>query len=265
MYLRNSVKPVSDGISMFKYVDDMSIVECRTSIQPSDMQGTLDELEDWCEQNQMKLNPAKCTKMEISFMRNPPDHPVVHIGDHVLMTVKDAKVLGVIIQNDLKWAKQVQSMIKRANSKLHMLRLLKRHGLPQQDLMTIYTSSIRPITEYAAPVWNCAITNNEKCSIERIQKRALRIMLGRGYTTYEEVLPTCGLVSLVERRESLCVSFITKTLKSTSQFRQLLPPENTSTRYSRRSKKYPEPCCKTTRMQNSAIPYLIRLLNSANI
>ena len=126
-------------------------------------------------------------------------------------------LLGIIIQSDLKWSKQVQSMTKKANSRIHMLRVLKRHGLPRQDLMTIYTSFVRPVTEYAAPVWSGALTNYDKISIERVQKRALRIIMGHEYTTYEDVLSLVNLVSLEERRVSLCVSFINKTLKNTIQ------------------------------------------------
>ncbi len=64
-----------------------------------------------------------------------------------------------------------------------MLRLLKRYGVPRKDLLTVLTGYIRPLTEYAAPVWSGALTNNQKSRIERIQKRALRIVFGASYTT----------------------------------------------------------------------------------
>ena len=124
-------------------------------------------------------------------------------------------------------------------------------------------SFVRPVTEYAAPVWSGALTNHDKSSIERIQKRALRIIMGHEYTTYHDVLSMGDLVSLEERRSSLCVSFIEKTLKNTSQFRQFLLPEVTNTRSRRKQQQYAEPHCKTTRMQKSAIPYLVHLLNSS--
>ena len=79
--------------------------------------------------------------------------------------------------------------------------------------MTLYNSFVRPVTEYAAPVWSGALTNHDKSSIERIQKRALRIIMGHEYTTYHDVLSMGDLVSLEERRSSLCISFIEKTLK----------------------------------------------------
>ena len=107
---------------------------------------------------------------------------------------------------------------------------------------------------------NGALTNNQKLRIERIQKRALRIVFGTSYTTYEQVLSHCTLQSLEERRQLLCSSFMESTFNKTTQFRQYLPaPQNTRTL--RRTLKIPECLCKTDRMRNSALPYLVRNFN----
>ena len=67
-----------------------------------------------------------------------------------------------------------------------MLRVPKDFDLPCQDLVTIYTSHIRPVTEYAVPVWNAALTYRQRYFIERIQKRALKITFG---TNHSELTP----------------------------------------------------------------------------
>ena len=94
-------------------------------------------------------------------MRNPPVPPVIRISDHTLEVVNALKLLGIHIQPDLKWETHILNIVKRANGKLHMLRLLKGHGLPSCDLLTIYLGYIRPILEYAAPVWNSGLTRNQ--------------------------------------------------------------------------------------------------------
>ena len=78
-----------------------------------------------------------------------------------------------------------------------MLRLLKR--VRRQDLLTVFTGYIRPLTEYAASVWSGI--NNKNLRIERIQKRALRLVFGTSYATYEQELSHCTLQSLEERRQ----------------------------------------------------------------
>ena len=88
-----------------------------------------------------------------------------------------------LIQNNLKWDSNVNDIVERANGKLHMLRLLKRHYLPHEDLITVYRSYIRPICEYGCPVWNGGLTTKLSNSLESIQKRALRIIFGNRYST----------------------------------------------------------------------------------
>eukprot|EP00057_Strongylocentrotus_purpuratus_P010304 XP_011664778.1 PREDICTED: RNA-directed DNA polymerase from mobile element jockey-like [Strongylocentrotus purpuratus] len=40
--------------------------------------------------------------------------------------------------------------------------ILKGHGLPIEDLCTIYTGFLRPLVEYASPVWNGGLTKEQK-------------------------------------------------------------------------------------------------------
>ena len=44
------------------------------------------------------------------------------IDDVPLNFVNCAKILGIWLQDDLKWNKQIKEMLKKANSRLYMLR-----------------------------------------------------------------------------------------------------------------------------------------------
>ena len=54
----------------------------------------------------------------------------------------------------------------------------------EQILMSLWIC--RSILEFAAPVWNGAITNVEKQDIERTQKGDLHIILGDQYVDYKK-------------------------------------------------------------------------------
>ena len=257
----NDANP-SDRLHTLKYVDDLTLVECRSTGQLSYIQAAVDNLAEWSDRNKMKLNPAKCATMDISFMRNSPIRPDIVIGDHNLASVSVAKVLGVYFQNDLKWETHVKDIEKRANGRLYMLRLLKSYHVPREDLLTVYIGYVRPLTEYAAPVWSGALTQNQIERIERIQKRALRIIFGASYTTYNDMLSHCSLQSLEDRRKSLCVSFIEKTLNKTDQFKDFFP-SHAIVRTLRHKTKMPEFYCKTNRMKSSALPYLVHCFNES--
>ena len=200
--------------------------------------------------------------MEISFARNPPNPPPIVLHDQSLETLSSIKRLGIMIQSDLKWDSHIADIIKRANQKLYMLRLLKKHCLPFHDLLVIYKSYLRPILEYGAPIWNGGLTGKHDESLEKIQKRALRIIQGANFfTNYDEAMHSSQLTTLRQRREDLCVNFIEKTFNKTYQFKDFLQPPTSNGMNLRHTKKVVEIKCRTNRMKNSAIPYLVKLLN----
>ena len=101
----------------------------------------------------------------------------------------------------------MEKVIKKANSRLYAPGQLKKAGLSQTDLVTIYCSFVRSTVEYAAPAWS-NVTLHLSDLIESIQKRALRIIYP--LLTYEDALARSGLGTLMTRRKNLCKYFIRK-------------------------------------------------------
>eukprot|EP00057_Strongylocentrotus_purpuratus_P032639 XP_788330.4 PREDICTED: nardilysin [Strongylocentrotus purpuratus] len=61
------------GINAYKYVDDMTLVECRTLDEPSNMQSAVTDLASWSEDNHMKLNATKTTIRQYYKASRHPD------------------------------------------------------------------------------------------------------------------------------------------------------------------------------------------------
>ena len=102
----------------------------------------------------------KCQALEINFSRASPHHADLKIGSDKLEYVDKAKILGLWLQNDLKWQTQVDVMLKKANKRLFMLRSLKRFFFFDQDELTVvYKSYVRPVIEYAYVVWHSGLTH----------------------------------------------------------------------------------------------------------
>lgn len=69
---------IVDPIRRYKYVDDLTLLECRDQRKDSNIQAAVTSLRDWSLRNQMRLNPQKCISMEVCFMRDaPPPSTVV--------------------------------------------------------------------------------------------------------------------------------------------------------------------------------------------
>ncbi|KAI8487828.1 hypothetical protein Bbelb_342760 [Branchiostoma belcheri] len=152
----------------------------------------------------------------------------------------------------------VDKTINKANGRLAMLRKIKRFSLSTEDLLQIYITYVRSVLEYCVPVWHSGLTATQTTRLERIQRRALRTILGMNYTDYKSALLNTGLKSLQERRVDLCLKFA-RNLSP-----EMLPPRTGDSHgiTTRNSDKLRTIKCKTKRYRDSPIPYLIRLLNS---
>ena len=62
---------------------------------------------------------------------------------------------------------------------------------------------MRPILEFAYPIWHAGLTKDKSNTLEGIQKRALRVILGATLLPYEECLVLSGLTTLETRRHEL--------------------------------------------------------------
>ncbi len=209
----------------------------------------------------MLLNTKKCMSMDICFARNLPAPNIINLEDYALQQQQTVNLLGIFIQADLKWDTHVTKMISKANSRLYIFRRLKHHGLPHHDLLTVYQSIVWPVMEYATPVWAGGITQQQNESIERIQKRACRIILRRDYSRYTDALDYLHLETLHNRRISLCLKFAQTMLDPLSKLHHLLPPHSSRLHHTRNNQHFVNIRCKTEHLKNSAIPFLTRLLN----
>ena len=249
------------SLPYFKYVDDLTLLENRSLQKRSVLQNVLDQLFEWTESNHMKLNPKKCTAMRTTFMKNPPIPELLSIGDSQLFYVQSVKILGVYIQQDLKWDTHINEILKKCNRKLYMFRMVKQYKLPISDLIQIYVGYIRPVLEYCAPVFNGGLTVGQILGLERIQKRVCKIILGKNYINYEDALEKCQLEKLQKRREKLCTKFA-ESLINNPQFQDWIPKRKLFQMSLRNQHKYNQFKCKTSRFKQSAIPYFIDLLNN---
>ena len=107
---------------------------------------------------------------------------------------------------------------------------------------------------------NLSVSENFK--IERLQKRALRIIMGTDYPGYEQALEVLNLPSLKDRREQLTKKFANSVLKS-QRHRNLLPQKRNNVPSIRGNvcNQLIETKCNRERYFKKTIPYCTRLIN----
>ena len=89
------------------------------------------------------------------------------------------------------------------------------------DLVTVCISVVRPVLEYACPVWHINLPKYLSDSIELIQNRALKSIIPG--MSYNDILNDTGLRTLNERRNVLCMKYFAEIQGSAHKLNGLLP------------------------------------------
>ena len=220
----------------------------------------VDDLVDFTKENEMKINTGKTKIMVFNTQKVRDFYPTMYIENTQIEVVEELKLLGVKITSDLKWNSNTEYITKRGYKKLWMLRRLKTSGANSHELKDIYCKHVRSVLEYGAVVWHPGLTLENTMNIERVQKSALAIILGKNYIDYESALLSLGLDKLSTRREALCKKFAHKAIQSEKYSSWFAPEEKTYNTRSVASKLKPTQT-RTTRFEKSTIPYLTKLIN----
>ena len=238
---------------LWRYVDDTSTAKTILKGGSSAIQNDVDELINQSVVNKFQMNEGKCKEMRIGFSELTTHFEPIKIHNYPLELVKCAKILGLTVSNDLKWNEHVQKITKKARKRLYCLTQLKRANVGRKELLQFYITCIKPITEYACPVFHNNLTNYLSNELEAIQQRALKIILPR--TSYDQALSRMGLQTLYARRQKLTESLF-RDIESNVDHKlyNLLPPLIEIDTTSRNKSKY-NVTFKTERFRNSFITY----------
>ena len=151
--------------------------------------------------------------------------------------------------------------MKNANKKMAMLHRFSKFTKNRSHLLHLFKTQVRGCLEYCSTVWHSGLTDADSKDIERIQRAAMRVVMGNKYEGYDEALKLMKLDSLKQRREKMALKFAQKSLKQ-ERFSRFFPLYTSKHGMKKRSpKKYIVNHTNTERYRKSAVPYLQRLLN----
>ena len=197
------ITDLPDGLlNTFKmYADDSKVIaEVEDTNSESKLQKDINKIKDWCDKWSMSLNGKKCKVMHFGKKNPEKDYFIGNGNERVLLGKTEAeKDLGVIIENNGKSSKQIQSAVSRANSVLGRMRKTFQF-FNIRLFKIIYPTYIRPHLEFASAVWN-SMNKADIKKLEGIQKRATKMVIELRSMEYEERLEVLGLTTLESRRK----------------------------------------------------------------
>ncbi|KAI3360809.1 hypothetical protein L3Q82_012883, partial [Scortum barcoo] len=113
----------TDSCHLQKFSDDTAIVGCVSEGNDCEYRKVIMDFVDWCELNHLQVNASKTKEMVIDFSRKPSDIAPVNIQGVDIERVRMYKYLGVHL-NKLDWTDNTDSLYKKGQSRLYMLRRL---------------------------------------------------------------------------------------------------------------------------------------------
>src|SRR6218665_2406714 len=179
----------------------------------------------WSQDWQMLFNLEKCSVMHMGKGNQELSY---EMGGKVLKVSEEERDLGVIMQRSAKPSRQCAEASRKANSTLGMIRrtIVTRD---KDTILRLYKSLVRPQLEYCIHVWSPHLKQDIE-KLEKVQRRATKMIQGYKDLSYEERLIRCGLTTLEERRSrgDLIEAYITgKESIQWERFFELAPNKGT--------------------------------------
>ena len=114
-----------------KFVDDTSLWEIISNNSPSQLPANIISCSEWSSVNNMKLNVSKTKELRVCFSKLILSFAPITIRCQEVDVISEAKLLGVVLSDDLKWNyRHIDYICKKAAKRLYGLRFLKRSALP---------------------------------------------------------------------------------------------------------------------------------------
>jgi len=186
---------------MLMFADDTKVTRAITSYSEySVLQNDIDNLHDWSQEWQLKFNKDKCkvlhlgtNNQEYKYVFNDPAS-----SPFTIRTSTAEKDLGVVVDNKLSFDQHINQAVNKANRLVGIIfRTFKDLG--KDTFLPLYKTLVRPILEYASPVWNPWKIAHKKL-LEGVQRRATKRVQGLKDLTYTDRLKYLGLPTLEYRR-----------------------------------------------------------------
>ena len=159
------------------------------------LQNDLNSIRDWARRWKMEFNVDKCKIMHMG--RSNPQHAYSMDGAELTKTVKE-KDLGVLVEDNLEFDQHIKGIVGRANRMLGLIKI-GFACLDQEVFMNLYPVLVRPLLEYCVQVWS-PYKRKHINLIERVQRRATKLVPALRDLPYEERLWRLKLTTLEDRR-----------------------------------------------------------------
>ena len=166
IYINDIQNNLPPGIRIKLFADDCKLYIIFTTDQATDQTNNLnlalDRILSWTKNWQLDLSLPKSAVLHLGT--DNPQTPY-YIGHYQLSAIKSIRDLGIIVDQNLSFAEHCSTITKKALQRANLI-LRAFQCRDKAVLIRAYCTYVRPLLEYASPVWSPHIIQN----IDQIEK-----------------------------------------------------------------------------------------------
>ena len=202
------------------FADDVTILarDHSRDTAAADAQWAVNCVVKWSEDWKLNLNASKSEVSFFSTWTHEADwEPSLEINGEPVPFQETPKLLGVYLDRQLSFAKQVEEVSKSASAKIKIICAVgnSKFGWDKEHLKKLYYAYVRSKLDYAGPGWQPWLSESNIAILERVQNKALRAITGQLRSSPVEALRLEAQVPSYETHMNQA------TLKSMEQAKRL--------------------------------------------
>uniref|UniRef100_A0A2D4KJK7 Alkylated DNA repair protein AlkB homologue 8 N-terminal domain-containing protein n=1 Tax=Micrurus paraensis TaxID=1970185 RepID=A0A2D4KJK7_9SAUR len=114
--------------------------------------------------------------MVLDFWKKREEPSPLYIKGGCVERVSSFKFLGVHLSEDLPWKINTTQVARKAQQRLHFLRVLRKNKVEQRLMTSFYQSTIESILSYCISVWYAGLTAADRKMLQRVVSTAQNIV-----------------------------------------------------------------------------------------
>ncbi|BHF70839.1 hypothetical protein SprV_0401389200 [Sparganum proliferum] len=196
IYVNDCVSELNCDVAMFADgVKLWSVI--RTEFDEERLQTDLTRLEKWSQDWLLPFNVTKCNVLRVDRTRSL-SRRVYHLNGVPLQEEDAQKDLGVWVTASLKPSLHCSKVVKSAMSVLYLVKK-SFSTFDENCFVKVFRTFVRPQLEFAIQAWK-PWTSKDLSILQKVQRRATKLVSGQGSLPYETRFSNLGLFPLSYRQ-----------------------------------------------------------------